>query len=715
MFRKLVSNVSFSPALVGQLGFYARRLKKEEATRRIGLIFTALALVVQSVAVFSAPEPANAASGNDLIYGGIRSHSDMMSAYDRDQKFRNVMTMARISRSDLAKADTTYVNNLEFGKGSGAWRSYGYYPRFSSDQGEVKHNAGGTTVYSRPHYLYGSGLKMKVIRGVSSETKKPFAIMYACGNLWTPGIPTPPTPPPPPAPKPVASCTLLSAVRVSETSYKFRAKASAENGATISKYTVTVNNASGKTVKTLTVSSSKKDVTTDVVNLEPGKYTAQVTVATSQGNKTGDNCKTSFTVPTPGVSVNKTVNGKELDRVNVNEDFTYKMVVKNTGQTTLTNVAVTDDAPGGVVFTKSSEGAIEQQKRWSHTIASLAPGASKTYSLTARATGTVAADKTTATNTVCVNTGSIEGEPDDCDDAVVELPENEIRVCDLVNNEMITIKESEFDDKVHSKNPDDCVRIQVCDLETNTVITIRKTEFNDDKHSRTLNECDNIQVCDLETGEIITLARNDYDEEKHSEDAADCVPAVAESKEAINITNDGKDATTVVASANDVIKYTITVTNLGKVDADADFVERLDDVLEYAALADKGGGEFDNETQTLSWPSVTLEPGESQSRIFTVKLASTIPAGAEGVSDQASYDCTMINTFGNATEIDVDCPVVKGVETTVKQLPTTGPTANVIFAGILLAVVAYFYARSRQLKTEVRLIRRDLNSGHLQA
>ena len=55
MFRRIFSNLSFSPALVGQLGFYAKRLRREEATRRLGLVFTALALVVQSLAVFSPP------------------------------------------------------------------------------------------------------------------------------------------------------------------------------------------------------------------------------------------------------------------------------------------------------------------------------------------------------------------------------------------------------------------------------------------------------------------------------------------------------------------------------------------------------------------------------------------------------------------------------------------------------------------------------------
>jgi hypothetical protein len=34
-----------------------------------------------------------------------------------------------------------------------------------------------------------------------------------------------------------------------------------------------------------------------------------------------------------------------------------------------------------------------------------------------------------------------------------------------------------------------------------------------------------------------------------------------------------------------------------------------------------------------------------------------------------------------------------------------------IAAGAVLALVVYFYARARQMKKEVRLIRKDLNAG----
>src|SRR6266536_2180022 len=86
MFRKLVSNLPYSPTLVGQLGFYTRRLKKEQVTRKLGLIFTILALLVQSFALIQPPEAANAAgyrdnSANSIIQGGALSITELRQKY----------------------------------------------------------------------------------------------------------------------------------------------------------------------------------------------------------------------------------------------------------------------------------------------------------------------------------------------------------------------------------------------------------------------------------------------------------------------------------------------------------------------------------------------------------------------------------------------------------------------------------------------------------
>jgi len=134
-------------------------------------------------------------------------------------------------------------------------------------------------------------------------------------------------------------------------------------------------------------------------------------------------------------------------------------------------------------------------------------------------------------------------------------------------------------------------------------------------------------------------------------------------------------------------------------------------VLEYSTLIDKGGGTLDASGRVLSWPDINLKPGEKQTRTFAVQLLATIPATPAGTSDPTSYNCRMENVFGNDYTIPVTCTPPKVVEQVVTELPKTGPAENMIFAGVVLAVVTYFFLRSKQLGKEVRLIRRDLNAG----
>lgn len=86
MFKKIISRLPYSPSMIHSLGFYAKRLRKEETTRKIGLILTALALIVQSFTVFSPPESANAADSSDLIY---REEEEQPEQLNRDHPQRN--------------------------------------------------------------------------------------------------------------------------------------------------------------------------------------------------------------------------------------------------------------------------------------------------------------------------------------------------------------------------------------------------------------------------------------------------------------------------------------------------------------------------------------------------------------------------------------------------------------------------------------------------
>lgn len=619
MFRKLVSNIAFSPALVGQLGFYAKRLSKEEATRRMGLIFTALALIVQSFAVFSPPESANASNPSNFVDGGVSSVHDYLQHYDVNSRhIKDIMTSVGITRAEIKAAKPGTFNSKQV-------LSWGLTSRFSAAQGErtftyTKASGGTGTVYYRPLTLWDTYPYTKkngsTYQGFIGHSAKFgwFAIMKNCGNLITKKAPKP-------APKPIAACSALTVDKLSRTSFRFTAHASAKNGAKIKSYLYTIKNKAGKTIQSKTTSAATYTYTQS----STGTYTASLAVNTSVGTKESADCKTSFTVsPPPAVPA--------AACTNLDASLIGRTSVELTGEAS---------ASGGAKISK--------------------------YVFTIKNK----AGKTVATRSVTTNKASVTP-----DDITLTTPGN-----------------------------------YVASLAVSTSVG-QKTSAANCTASFTIAKP---AVCSLNT----QLAANSPDCQPCPGNTSiwikdvDCKSHIIDTKQAININQNNVDASTTIAQAGDRIAYTINVQNTGLAPAVAPLQENLDDVMEYATIADTGGGTFDENTKTLSWPSVTLQPGQKQSRTFVVKLASTIPAMARGTSDATSYDCIMTNTFGNSINVNVNCPAPKQVEEVVSQLPHTGPTENMLFAGVVFALVAYFYARSRQLKKEVRLIRRDLNAGTL--
>ncbi len=285
------------------------------------------------------------------------------------------------------------------------------------------------------------------------------AIIKICGNPVEATPPKPPTPPKP-TPKPSAQCDALdNPVITNRTDVALKAKASTKDGAKISKYTFTIVDSNGKTIVTKDVSTSAGTASTTVKVNDPGTYTAKVVVTTSVGNKTAAACEKKFTIKEaekPGVSIEKTVNGVEKDVVEVNEEFNYELVVKNTGNTALKDVKVTDKAPAGVTFLRTDKGKIENNELV-YTIPELKVGESVTINITATIKEYI---ENAPVNKACVDAPTVPGNPDDCDDATVEVPPKpepgKETVCELETNEIITIGEDEFDSSKHSKNLDDC-------------------------------------------------------------------------------------------------------------------------------------------------------------------------------------------------------------------------------------------------------------------
>jgi len=188
-------------------------------------------------------------------------------------------------------------------------------------------------------------------------------------------------------------------------------------------------------------------------------------------------------------------------------------------------------------------------------------------------------------------------------------------------------------------------------------------------------------------------------------------PLIVKTKTSANLSQGFIDASKVTAKAGDQISYTIKIENTGLNSTSSRLEDNLLDVLEYATLIDNGGGLLDKTTGILSWPDIKLEPKDIQTRTIVVKLLDSIPITAQGSSNFTSFDCTITNTFGNSIDIKVDCPAPKIVEQIATELPKTGPTENILFACIILAIAAYFYARTRQLEKEIHIIRNNFNAG----
>ena len=524
MFKKIVSQLSFSPALVGQLSFYAKRLKKEQTTRRLGLVFVALALVVQSLVVFQPPESANAANASDMIPGGLglgsaRSFNNFFGPYDRNERrLKDIYNYFGITREEVQAA------GQNFGRFTvGNKISWGFENRAGSKTVAITDKAGTqvTTLYGRQlSSINPANAQIYSYIGYSKSVGW-FAIMQACGNLVTDIYPSVPPPPTPPAPKP--------------------------------------------TPASLSFNKTSKNVT--------------------QGN----------------VDATKTT-------AKANDKVTFTLTAKNSGQTA-TTYDFNDNLADTLSFSKlidAGGGTVNQTTKvisWNNI--AIPAGATVTKSFTVQLNSSLVTTKTD---------------------------------CKIVN--------------VFSKNT--------------VVVPVGCT-----------TPPANVQL----------------------------------SKKANNISQGNIDATTVTAKEKDQIVFTLTAENKGGTAKDVVFEDMIGDTLEYSKLTDNGGGTYNEATRTLSWPTVNLKPGAKEIRTFTIQILSQIPSTPAGASDPSSFDCRIENVFGTDVIINVTCPTPKVIEQVVPELPHTGPRENMIFAGIILGVVTFFYFRSKQLSTEVRLIRRDLNRG----
>jgi uncharacterized repeat protein (TIGR01451 family) len=733
MFRKIVSNLAFSPALVGQLGFYARRLKKEETTRRLGLVFTALALVVQSLTVFTPPESANAANGSDFIYGGISTKKALLAEYDKKRSdFKDIMDYAGITRAELANMKEGSINSKGKGTGEHAWQTWGRRHVYSAAQGEVKHvvpldTGGSSTVYSKPLWLYDSksytianGSTYPAFVGHSAK-RGDFAIMKDCANLVTTSTPK----------------ANVEAHFIAASCEMIRGKAidSRDKNARI-KVFLYFDGPPGKGEKSEPIYTQASDNTFSVA--VPAKYKKRadstkvwgVMIPLAGWHDSTVQFESPVSIPGGCVKPQAVASCSELDVERISRtDFklsarasadngakikSYTFTVTDgSNKTVMTKDVTTAEGrassgkltlatPGSYtaqVTVKTSEGAKSGPNcRASLSVASAAtPAVHITKHVDNVKTKTVGIDQEFSYQIAVTNTG--------------EVALKNVAVSDSAPQGVTLLSASTGIIKGNAWN------YQIANLKGGETVTFTLKAKVATYVSGQLKNTACVNASEVNPGQPTTSDGCDDATVTVSQpivnpcasDATQCAQ-VTESKSSTNLTQ-GVDAASIKAQASDRIEYTVYLENIGTAAATRTISEDLTDVLEYATVMQNGGGEYDAETHVLSWKDVSLQPGEKTSRSFVVQLLDTIPVTARGESEPSSYDCIMTNAFGNTVDIPVACSTPKLVETTVEELPKTGPGANLLFAGVVGSVVTFFWARSRQLGREVKLIRKDFNMG----
>lgn len=197
-FKRLLSNLPFNPSLIGKVSFYAKRLRRESSIRRLGFIFIALAMFIQTLAIVSPPKPSIARSGNDLIEGGFSSQGQAISVCQNNTAaFRDIAAHFNISCENIAAARTVTLRSDNYNAQLYSMGRIAY-----GKPGETPVNVNGTNYYLR--YLWswdswGAWSTYTALQGTDNNGR-PFFILYDCGNFVFIGLPPPPPPPEPVCP-----------------------------------------------------------------------------------------------------------------------------------------------------------------------------------------------------------------------------------------------------------------------------------------------------------------------------------------------------------------------------------------------------------------------------------------------------------------------------------------------------------------------------------
>lgn len=660
MFKKIVSALPFNPEAAYQLRFYLNRLHQEESLRRLGLIFTVLAIMVQAFAIFAPARTTLASSPNNLIYGASTKQSVVNAlksgrdTYGRAD-IREIFNYYGISLSDVESSTTTTVKSRE--------RSYVTTGRGHSSGLDTAVQIPGTptTIYERSlnvwdivnyENCYNAITGMASADGILKGRR--FWVLLGncgttnggCGNITFETLPKNPSP---------------------EIIKNATGNTSVIPGDTVS-YRINFRNKGQAAMNNIAIKDSLAQ------EFEYLSYTSNISMNFVKSNQLLE-WRTSILQPSQTwheIIINLKVRSITDVKKKVCNSASFSSI--NTSQIATTN----SDSERCIIINNACPGTNLP-----------IPDGDITKCVIECSDGT----KVTYDN------------PNNCPkpEAICES----LKVTDKPAWNKRTYEVKLVLTRFAELNS---ARLLIDDREAKDFGKITKTGTY--TYTHTYQKAGSSTVRVSATPKSGTKYSTGPSCELNDSITAPNV-LISLKKNVSNLTQKVADANNTVARGGDELEYSLTVSNNGGIQAENYVIDsdNLNDVLEYADLTSYNDAIYDKTNQRLTWAATTIPANESVVKKFVVKVKSPIPSTPPALSDQTSYDYKLRNVFGNEVVINLGRPAAGVAYQTVNSLPNTGPGESILLSALGFIIIGYFYARSRLISKEISIVNNELQAG----
>ncbi len=660
MFKKIVTNLPFHPTLLGDLGYYLRRVRQEQAIRRLGLIFVVLALFVQLFAFFSPVKSSIAYNTGDIVYGAT-TKEDVVKAFknNKDPKGRThikaIFDYYGIGLDQIQNAKKTTISDSDNDKYINTSRSStptGAY--FVKVPGAID---GG--IYEFPLKYWNKSEfpnGYPAITGISTYGFRFWILLKGCGNIVIERGSK--------HPKFEIDKKLISSPSVKQGD-KVQYKIEFRNSGIIASENVRV-----------------VDVLDD--NLKFENYTSTIDVKKSEeGQKLLFEIKGQDNVLKPSDRWHKIVITAVVKK-------STKDNAKICNQATIRGTKTKDVTSGGpndcvVVTTPTCPG----------TGLPIPPGGVEQCYIICQDGSKVPYNQT------CPNP---------------QLACQELKQIAIINwnkrkfeTKIIKQPGAEASSVSYFINSNIVAKQPVAAGSSTDYFTY---DFPSEGEYKIKSEV-------TAANGSITVPSQNCEISVTIEKPIDPIARIVTDKGVSNDTKNIADANNTTASAGDILSYKLIVENTGDAIAagfsmTGEYAENIADILEYADLIDNGGGQFNESTGVLSWDQqLSIEPGQKIEKVFKVKVKDPLPSTPISASNPLSYDFTMTNIYGREITVQLSKPASKNVEIATTTLPNTGPGETMLVSVFFVTIIAFFYYRSRLLGREIEIVRYEYSTGGL--